>query len=210
MNEPAIAALVSARLCHDLISPIGAIGNGLELLQMSDGRAGAAELGLISESLGTALARLRFYRVAFGPADTEARQSFDEARQITDGMFHGRFGVDWTETGDGAMPRSVAQLAYLAILCFERSLPMGGALRVAATAGAVELAAEGCRVAAPADLWLHVVSGARVAEPRPDNVQFLLLRHAMAARGYRAERRFSETAAALRLIAPAVSRAIPA
>lgn len=209
-SEPAIAALVSARLCHDLISPIGAIGNGLELLRMSEGQSGAAELGLISDSLGTALAKLRFFRVAFGPADAQARQSFDETRQITDAMFHGRFGVAWIDRGDGTISRATAQIAYLAILCFERSLPMGGEVRVTAGQDSIELLAESCRVSAPADPWLHVTSGARMAEPRPDNVQFLLLRRAMSARGYRAERRFSETAAELRLIAPAVSHAIPA
>ena len=40
MSAPDLSALVSARLCHDLISPMGAIGNGLELMQMTDG-AGA-------------------------------------------------------------------------------------------------------------------------------------------------------------------------
>lgn len=209
-TEPTIAALVSARLCHDLISPIGAIGNGLELLRMSEDQGGAAELGLISDSLGTALAKLRFFRVAFGPADAQARQSFDETRQITDAMFHGRFGVAWTEAGDAAVSRPIAQIAFLAILCFERSLPMGGELRVSADEAAIDLRVDGCRVSAPPEPWLHVTSGARMAEPRPDTVQFLLLRRAMTARGYRAERRFSDRAAELRLIAPARERAIPA
>ena len=80
-GSPDLSSLVAARLCHDLISPIGAIGNGMELLQMTEGR-GVAELELISDSLATALAKLRFYRLAFGPADAQARQSIDEARQI--------------------------------------------------------------------------------------------------------------------------------
>ena len=53
---------------------MGAIGNGLELLQLAGG-AGAAELALVNESLATALAKLRFFRIAFGPADAQARQS---------------------------------------------------------------------------------------------------------------------------------------
>jgi histidine phosphotransferase ChpT len=208
VSEPAIAALVGARLCHDLISPIGAIGNGLELLRMSEGQGGEAELGLISDSLGTALAKLRFYRVAFGPADAQARQALDEARQITDAMFHGRLSVVWAGAGDATVSRATAQLAYLAILCFERSLPMGGEVRVTAGGAAIQLIAEDCRVSAPAEPWSHVTSGARMAEPKPDNVQFLLLRGAMTARGYRAERRFSDRAAELRLIAPAAAQAI--
>lgn len=56
-----LAALIGSRICHDLISPIGAINNGLELLGMSDTPEGP-ELELISESVGNASARIRFFR----------------------------------------------------------------------------------------------------------------------------------------------------
>ena len=209
MSAPEIAALVSARLCHDLISPIGAIGNGLELLRMAEGQDGEPELALISDSLGMALAKLRFYRIAFGPADTKARQSFDEARQITDAMFPGRFGVSWAE-GGGAMSRSAARIAYLAILCFERSLPMGGDVRVTVEEERIDLRAEGCRIGATNELWLHVTNGAPLAEPRADTVQFPLLRRALLAQGFHAERRFGSTEAELCLTGPALAEAIPA
>lgn len=199
-SAPNFSALVSARLCHDLISPMGAIGNGLELLQMSEG-AGQAELALISDSLKTALAKLRFYRIAFGPADAEARQSFEEAAQITDGMYCGRFSIVWDAAGRD-MPRSAAQLIYLAILCLEKSLPMGGSVRVAVTEARVTLASDGRRTAAPAELWAHVTHGAPLPELRSDVVQFALLRTAIETTGHRIEVRFSETDAALALTAP--------
>lgn len=213
--QPDLAALVSARLCHDLISPIGAIGNGLELLRMTEGGGGAGgegpELALISDSLATALARLRFYRIAFGPADEKGRQSLDEARRITDAMYAGRFGVTWADGESATMPRPAARIAYLAILCFERSLPMGGNLAVTLDAGRIALRAGDCRVNAPAELWLHVTDGAPVAEPKPDNVQFQLLRRALTARGYGIESRFSERTAELDLIGPdGLARAISA
>lgn len=200
MSAPDLSALVSARLCHDLISPMGAIGNGLELLQLTEG-AGAAELELISDSLATALAKLRFYRLAFGPADAQARQSFDEARQITDAMFHGRFIVAWEAQGP-SMPRATARLIYLAILCMERSLPMGGTVRVAVQGDAVDLRAEGCRMAPPAELWLHVTHGVPIPDLRSDGVQFALLRQGLAAAGHRLDSAFTEARAALHLTAP--------
>lgn len=200
VSAPDLSALVSARLCHDLISPMGAIGNGLELLQLTEG-AGSAELELISDSLATALAKLRFYRLAFGPADAQARQSFDEARQITDAMFHGRFSVAWEAQGP-SMPRATAQLIYLAILCMERSLPMGGTVRVAVRDERVELRAEGCRTAPPADLWLHVTHGVPVPELRSDGVQFALLRRGLDAGGHEFETAFTEAGAALSMTAP--------
>ena len=60
-----LAALIGSRICHDLISPIGAINNGLELLDMNGGVQGA-EMELISGSVGNAGARIRFFRIAFG------------------------------------------------------------------------------------------------------------------------------------------------
>ncbi len=197
---PDLSALVAARLCHDLISPMGAIGNGMELLQMTEGR-GTAELELISDSLATALAKLRFYRLAFGPADAQARQSIDEARQITDAMFHGRFTVAWQATGAG-MRRATARLVYLAILCLEKSLPMGGAVRVMVDDERVGLAVEGCRVAPPSDLWLHVTHGVPVVELASSGVQFALLRQGLEASDHRIEVDFGEADVRLRMTAP--------
>lgn len=208
MTTPDLSALVAARLCHDLISPMGAIGNGLELLQLSSG-AGGAELALVNDSLATALAKLRFYRVAFGPADRHARQSFDEAAQITDAMFHGRFTVAW-EPRAADMPRPVARLIYLAVLCLEKSLPMGGTVRID-VGDTIALAVDGYRTAPPAELWAHVLSGAPVPELRADGVQFALLRRALSSTDHRIEAAFGETDLALRITAesPALAEARP-
>lgn len=204
-GAPDLSALVSARLCHDLISPMGAIGNGLELLQLSAGPA-AAELALVNESLATALAKLRFYRIAFGPADPQARQTFDEATQVSDAMFHGRFTVSWPERG-GDLPRTLTRAVYLAILCLEKSLPMGGHVRIALAGDTITLSVEGRRTAPPAALWAHVTDGATVPDLRPDGVQFALLRQALASLGRRIEARFGETGAEVRLAAAVLAEA---
>ena len=204
-DMPDLSALVSARLCHDLISPMGAIGNGLELLQLSAGPA-AAELALVNESLATALAKLRFYRIAFGPADPQARLSFDDASQLCDAMFHGRFTVAWPERG-GDLPRTLTRVVYLAILCLEKSLPMGGRVGVAIAGEAITLGVEGRRTAPPAALWEHVTDGAPVPDLKPDGVQFALLRHALVTLGHRIDARFTETEAEVRLTAPMLAEA---
>jgi histidine phosphotransferase ChpT len=198
-EQPALSALVSARLCHDLISPMGAIGNGLELLQMGD-RTASAELDLISDSLATALAKLRFYRLAFGPVDTEARQTFEEAQAITDAMFKSRFAITWDASGPD-MARTTAQIVYLAILCLEKSLPMGGTVRVRATDSAITLGIEGRRTAPPMDLWDHVTTGAPLSDLRSDGVQFAVFRLVLGATGHRIAVAFSETGAALTMTA---------
>ena len=66
-----LSQLLGSRLCHDLVSPLGAIGNGVELLEMSPdfpGIAACPELQLIAESVSSARARIQIFRVAFGQA----------------------------------------------------------------------------------------------------------------------------------------------
>ena len=65
--EDDLVALVGSRLCHDLISPLGAIGNGVELLTMTATTL-SPELQLITESVAAANARIKFFRLAFGRA----------------------------------------------------------------------------------------------------------------------------------------------
>ena len=65
-----LAALVGSRICHDLVNPLGAIGNGAELLVMEDSRLGPLAR-LIGDSVESATARLRLYRLAFGPPGAE-------------------------------------------------------------------------------------------------------------------------------------------
>jgi len=67
LNGSRLNDLIGSRICHDLISPLGAIGNGVELLTMS-GTSTAPEISLIAESVENANARIRFFRIAFGAA----------------------------------------------------------------------------------------------------------------------------------------------
>ena len=71
-DDQDLSALLGSRICHDLISPLGAIANGVELLQMS-GAAASPEVALIAESVANANARIRFFRVAYGIASAGQR-----------------------------------------------------------------------------------------------------------------------------------------
>lgn len=65
MTDPdRLGALIAQRLCHDLVNPLGAIGNGLELLTMT--QTETPEMALMRSSLDQALGRIRLYRLAFG------------------------------------------------------------------------------------------------------------------------------------------------
>src|SRR3982751_7002071 len=70
-----LAALLCSRVCHDLISPTGAIVNGLEVLEEAkDEETKEFALDLIKKSIKTASARLQFCRIAFGAAGSAGAQ----------------------------------------------------------------------------------------------------------------------------------------
>ena len=87
-NDLDLAALVSSRICHDLISPIGAINNGLELLNMSGATPVGPEMQLIYDSVKSASARIRFFRIAFGTASDDPVVR-NEVTSILTEMFNG-------------------------------------------------------------------------------------------------------------------------
>lgn len=152
---PDLNALIGSRICHDLSSPLGAIANGVELLEMSGIEAGP-EMALIRESVRNASRRIRFFRIAFGAATADQTVAERELRDLLAPDPGGRkLQIDWQPQGD--IPRPDAKLAFLLINCCETAMPRGGLLRV--TAGdRWHIAAEGARILANAGLW-HRLSG---------------------------------------------------
>ncbi|MHA6344077.1 histidine phosphotransferase family protein [Roseivivax sp. CAU 1761] len=193
MSDPNgdLSALVGSRICHDLISPIGAIANGLELLAMA-GMGGGPELALIEESCRNAAARIRFYRVAFGAASADQPMAQgDIAGILADFQQGGRLQIDWRP--DGALPRAEVQLAFLLYLCMEAALPRGGRVGFAHD-GVWHCFVENPGLRIDAALW-HRLDPARFSAPAeagelaPAQVQFRLLRDLAdaAGRGIRVE-----------------------
>lgn len=128
---PDLASLIGSRICHDLISPIGAIGNGVELLLM-DGGARSPELALVSESVFNANARIRFFRVAFGAASRDQRIARHEVMAILSDISRGgRLVYDWSTPAD--LARNEVKLALLGILCLESAMAYGGRITVTTT-----------------------------------------------------------------------------
>ncbi|MTH33834.1 histidine phosphotransferase [Paracoccus limosus] len=174
----ALAALVTSRLCHDLVSPLGAIGNGLELLMMSgDFAAGATspEFALITESVEAARARLRCFRMAFGHASTDQRISLSElSALLSDVERTGRLRLRAEAEGD--LPRREARLIMLALMCLETAMPWGGGVLVCRGASGWRLVAEASRTKRDPALWSWLDGSAPSrSEPGPSEVHFALL-----------------------------------
>lgn len=177
-DDPArLASLIAARLCHDLVSPLGAIGNGVELLEMSGefpGIAKSPELMLISESLRAARARIRFYRIAFGAAAADQRVAVAEIAQLLDEHVQGGRLTLQTEA-EGDLSRLDARLVLLAVMCLESALPWGGRVLVCRGGEGWRLIAEAQRTRPEPDLWALLDGGAPVAGVAPSDVHFTML-----------------------------------
>src|ERR1044071_7781620 len=83
-----LAALLCSRVCHDLISPVGAIANGLEVMEEAkDEETKTFAMELITKSARTASAKLQFCRLAFGAAGSAGAQiDTGDAEKVTRGM----------------------------------------------------------------------------------------------------------------------------
>ena len=178
---PDLAALVGSRICHDLISPIGAIGNGIELLTLVDGDGGS-EIELISESVESASARIRFFRVAYGAAGPDQRISRSDVLKILSASARGgRLTYFWQIEGDQA--RQDVRLAFLIIQCFETAMPMGGDVHVVRDGDTWVLSAVSERLLVDKALWGSLTDPTATVKHTAAQVQFALLPRVLADAG---------------------------
>ncbi len=182
-DKPDLAALIGSRICHDLISPIGAIGNGVELLMM-DGAAKTPELALIAESVANANARIRFFRIAFGSAQGNQRIARGEVAGIVADMTRGgRLQVEWTGPSD--LSRREVKLAFLLLQCLETAMPYGGTIRVDLGDTGWTLLAEAPRMKIDPALWEVLTERHAPPEIAAGQVHFALVPEELARQGKR-------------------------
>lgn len=168
-----LAALLGSRICHDLISPIGAISNGLELLMM-DGNQGGPEMVLISESVANANARIRFFRVAYGMANAEQRMARSEVQSILSDLTRGsRLQIDWQSEAD--LLRREVKIAFLLFSCLESAMAYGGKVQVQVTDGRWTLTGTANKLRIEPDLWGILVDPNAMIAITPAQVQFPLV-----------------------------------
>ena len=124
-----LAALLCSRICHDVISPVGALNNGLELLDEPGAEADA--LALIKVSAKNASARLQFARIAFGAAGSAGSQiDTGDAEQVaTAFMANEKANLSWS--GPRAyLPKAIVKLILNMILISNGGIPRGGQVEV--------------------------------------------------------------------------------
>jgi histidine phosphotransferase ChpT len=169
-----IHSLVASRICHDLISPIGAVDNGIELLGMTQ-RLSSPEMALIRQSTSTALTRIELFRLAFGVGGASpcpiGRLNNTLTAHLGDRKITLSIGVKEPTL-------SLAKRISLAALCIETCLPRGGAVTIDRSPqdAGLFLTATGAIRLDTAPLWELVTAGEPPADlPRAADVHFLLL-----------------------------------
>jgi histidine phosphotransferase ChpT len=153
MNAVDLASLLCSRLCHDLMSPVGALNNGIELLaDETDPDMRDKCLELLADSARASANKLKFFRLAFGAAGGfgEAVDTH-EAQAALEGLFgpERRIELGWA-IADNKLPKSAVKLLLNLALLAGDALVRGGRLDVGAETGGdqLELAvrAEGPRI----------------------------------------------------------------
>ena len=139
------ASLLCSRLCHDLLSPVGALNNGLELLgDEPDEEMRARVFALLSESARTSANKLKFFRLAFGAGGGFGeRIDVREAKTAIEGLLADakRTTLGWLVEGDALPKTAIKVLLNLALIANE-ALVRGGTLEVAGeeNGGQIEIA----------------------------------------------------------------------
>ena len=127
-----LAALLCSRVCHDIISPVGAITNGLEVLDEDENQEMKAfAFDLIRKSAHTASARLQFCRLAFGAAGSAgAAIDTGDAEKVARGLIaDDRTKLIW-EAPRAYMPKNKVKLALNLCLIAAACIPRGGVMHV--------------------------------------------------------------------------------
>lgn len=135
MDAVDFASLLCSRLCHDLLSPVGALNNGIELLtDEQDPEMRARCLELLSESASATANKLKFFRLAFGAAGGFGEQvDAGEAKTAIEGLFvsGGRIELGWM-VGDATLSKPAIKLLLNLALIAGDALVRGGRLDVGA------------------------------------------------------------------------------
>ncbi|MGR3290480.1 MAG: histidine phosphotransferase family protein [Paracoccaceae bacterium] len=164
--------LIGSRICHDLISPIGAISNGVELIAMSGDLSGP-EMNLISESVANANARIRFFRIAFGTARPGQTVNISEITGILRDLSRGgRVVTDWQPKEN--LQRQNVKLTFLLLQCFETAMPSGGKLTISTVGDQWAVFGQAEQMKIDDALWQHLPEPGSALDLEPAQVHFAL------------------------------------
>lgn len=163
-----LASLLASRLCHDLVGPLGAVDNGLELMAENGEMAGEA-MALAQRSARRATGRLQLFRFAFGAAGGEEHFGPGEARALAmECLQNGTIQIHWPAAME--LPPGAARLLLNLLLLGSECLPRGGRLGVERTTSGVAVLCEGTQIRLLPEVKAAVEGHAALADLSPRTV----------------------------------------
>ena len=127
-----LASLISSRICHDLISPIGALNTAIEVLDDTESKEMHEDaLKLIKLAASEASAKLSYLRIALGTNSTsKGVMNLDELKLITENMFNTeKFSFNW-DVSEIKLEKSIARILLNILMLAIQSIPRGGKVTI--------------------------------------------------------------------------------
>ncbi|MCI4661958.1 MAG: histidine phosphotransferase family protein [Neomegalonema sp.] len=134
IDDLTLASLLSSKICHDLVGPVGALNNGIEIINDgADADLKEHAFQLVTTSARQAAARLQFFRAAFGAGGSLGEMmQVQEIQTLTGDFLDGsRVALEWSPS-ENAISRDAVRLLLNLMLIGVDSLPRGGRLRMGA------------------------------------------------------------------------------
>lgn len=134
-QNASVLELLASRICHDLISPVGAINNGVEFMQDMGPEAGDDALELISYSASQAAAKLQAFRIAYGAGGRDPNIKPEDIQKAFSGLTsaEGKISQVWDPygpLGPKPLPPGFCKMLMCSMMLAMETLPKGGSIYV--------------------------------------------------------------------------------
>lgn len=193
ISDLKLSELLVTRICHDLSGPVGAVNNGVELLKEGDGIIRERSIDLVEVSAQEAVARVLFFRQAFGLGHSHSEVNLDHLRTLAHNFFkHRKIKLDWPDKYiDPAVIQGVksdsGKLLLNLILVVSNTLIHGGtiAIKLQVKKGICQLVVrgEGQGVKFDPEALLVLTQGGQDYEVNLKNVQAYVISRVVDAMG---------------------------
>lgn len=132
IDNTRLTALVASRICHDMVEPMSAIIQGLEMIKGGDGKTDPDALSLLDHGVGKAWAKLEFFRFAMAGAVAEGESELEEGRAVAIKLYSVlKPELVWSAPAV-AMPRPAVRVIVNLLLIANECLPRGGKVEISA------------------------------------------------------------------------------
>ena len=173
-----VLELLCSRICHDLISPVTAINNGMELLEDDPGDMLDDIRDLLMNSASEGAGKLQYFRLAYGlGGDPDGEVGIGTAADLTVRLEkHEKPSIKWPQDRERMLPRLVIKAAMNMVLVALEALPRGGDISISFDDGETVVVADGPRASLEDESLATLGDGVEVDSLTPRSIQTFFTR----------------------------------